>query len=118
MQIEDCLVLRGKRPVEGVGEHRLAPAAVLGFTRLKGLCAAELIEVCHLHHLPFYQLHYRLFLTSLYPFLLLLYTLQKPREFPPAAADAALDGALGDAKNLCYLLVIHIFQIAQNDGFA
>jgi len=53
MQIKLRLFLQRERPVQHVGEHRLAAGAVLSLPRLKGLCAAELIEVCHLHHLPF-----------------------------------------------------------------
>jgi hypothetical protein len=44
--------------------------------------------------------------------------LQKPCKFPAAAADAAFDGSLGDAENLGYLFVIHIFEIAKYNCFA
>jgi molybdenum cofactor biosynthesis enzyme len=56
MQIKDGLVRSRKRAVESVCKHRLTLGAVLSVARLKGLCAAELVEVCHLNHLPFYTL--------------------------------------------------------------
>ena len=46
------------------------------------------------------------------------YTLQKPCKFPATAADAAFYGSFGNAKNLGYLFVIHIFEIAKNNCFA
>ena len=53
MQIEGGLIRGGERAVERVGQHRLALGAVLGSPDLRGLRAAELVEVCHLHHLSF-----------------------------------------------------------------
>ncbi|GGG70194.1 hypothetical protein GCM10011585_10400 [Edaphobacter dinghuensis] len=58
MQIEHRLFCRGERPVKRVGQHRLALSAVPGFPGLGRLCASELVELCHLHHLPFYQSRY------------------------------------------------------------
>src|SRR3984885_2972517 len=46
------------------------------------------------------------------------YTLQKPCKFPAAATDAAFYRSFGNAKNLRYLFVIHILQIAKNNSFA
>jgi hypothetical protein len=44
--------------------------------------------------------------------------MQKPCKFPAAATDAAFDRSLGDAENLGYLFVIHIFEIAKYNCFA
>ena len=60
---------------------------------------AELFALCHLNHLPFY-------------------TLQKPRKFPAPAADPALHRALRNPQDLRDLLVIHIFQVAEDHRLA
>ena len=106
--VEGGLVGGGERAVERVGEHRLALRAVCAVAGLAASAscprtAASGLPNCllsaSLNHLPFY-------------------TLQKPCKFPAAAADAALHGALGDAQNLRNLLVIHVFQVAQDDRLA
>jgi hypothetical protein len=81
-----------------------------------------LIEVCHLHHLSlststFYFYTYIAYL-FLHLYSLSFYTLQKPCKFPAAAADAAFHGSFGNAENLGYLFVIHIFEIAKYNRFA
>ena len=99
MEVEGGLVCGGESAVERVGEHRLALRAVLRIAALTGPALPNWLKSLTLHHLPFY-------------------TLQKPCKFPPAAADAAFYGSFGDAEDLRYLFVIHIFQIAKNNSFA
>jgi hypothetical protein len=56
MKIEGGLIGGGEGSVECVSEHRFTLCAMLGIATLARLYAAELVEVCHLHHLPFYTL--------------------------------------------------------------
>jgi hypothetical protein len=54
VEVESGLIRGGEGAVECVGEHRFTLGALLriaGSTQITGLCAAELIEVCHLNHL-------------------------------------------------------------------
>jgi hypothetical protein len=53
MEIEGRLIGGGEGAVECVGEHRFTLRTVLRIAALAGLYAAELVEVCHLHHLSF-----------------------------------------------------------------
>ena len=114
MRVEHRLFCRRERAVKRVGQHRLALSAVSSVPRLGRLRATELVELCHLHHLPFYQLRCCCFLIVLSVFLSSLYTLQKPRKFPATATDAAFHRSLGNPENLCDLLVIHVLKITQN----
>lgn len=56
VEIEGSLIFRREGAVQCVGEHRLALGAVLWITGKTGFCAAELVEVRHLNHLPLYTL--------------------------------------------------------------
>jgi hypothetical protein len=56
VEIEGGLVCRREGAVERVGEHCLALGAVLWITRKIGFRAAELVDVRHLNHLPWYTL--------------------------------------------------------------
>jgi hypothetical protein len=53
MEVESGLIRGGESAVKGVGEHSFTLRAVLRVAALAGLYAAELIEVCHFHHLSF-----------------------------------------------------------------
>ena len=44
--------------------------------------------------------------------------MQQPCKFPAATADAAFNRALGDAEDLRYFFVIHIFEVAEYNRFA
>src|ERR1700722_15593268 len=99
MKVKGCLIGGGECAVECVGEHRLTLGAMFRVCRLRGFRAAELVDVRHLNHLPFY-------------------TLQKPCKFPTTATDAAFYSSFRNAEHLGDLFIIHVFEVTQNNSFA
>ena len=99
MKVKGCLIGGRECAVECVGEHRLTLGAMFRVCRLRGFRAAELVDVRHLNHLPFY-------------------TLQKPCKFPTTATDAAFYSSFRNAEHLGDLFIIHVFEVTQNNSFA
>ena len=94
--IEENLIGRGEKIVDRIGQEFFAvPALGVG----GGPESFELEVICHLYDLPFY-------------------TLQQSCQFRPAAADTAFNGSFGNFEHEGDLLVIHVFEVAENDGLA
>jgi len=99
MAVEGDLIFGRESAVDDVGEHGLVLQAIAITATSAGCRASELIKLRHLDHLSFC-------------------TLQEPCQFTSAAIDAAFDGTLRNTEDLGDFLIVHIFEVAEDDGLA